>query len=77
MALGLGLYIIPLMLIHDQELIEIAQTPVAALVAFAKCGVGLTLLSRAIIAKRRIGVRIVQAVVGLLLLMAPGLSFWI
>ena len=76
MALGLGLYIIPLMLIHDQELIEIAQTPVAALIAFAKCGVGLTLLSRAIIAKRRIGVRIVQGVVGLLLLMAPGLSFW-
>jgi hypothetical protein len=49
---------------------------VAALIAFAKCGVGLTLLSRAIIAKRRIGVRIVQGVVGLLLLMAPGLSFW-
>jgi TRAP-type uncharacterized transport system fused permease subunit len=77
MALGLGLYIIPLMLIHNQELIEIAQTPLAALVAFAKCGAGLTLLSRAVIAKRRFGVRIAQAVAGLLLLMAPGLSFWI
>jgi TRAP transporter 4TM/12TM fusion protein len=76
MALGLGLYIIPLMLIHNQELIEIAQTPVAALVAFAKSGAGLFLLSRAVIAKLRIGVRIAQAVAGLLLLIAPGLSFW-
>ncbi len=77
MALGIGLYIIPLMLIHNRELIEIAQTPVAALVAFAKCAAGLTLLSRAVIAKRRAGVRIAQAAGGVLLLIAPGLSFWI
>ena len=77
MALGIGLYIIPLMLIHNRELIEIAQTPVAALVAFAKCGAGLYLLSRAVIAKRRAGVRIAQAAGGVLLLIAPGLSFWI
>jgi TRAP transporter 4TM/12TM fusion protein len=77
MALGLGLYIIPLMLIHNQELIEIAQTPAAALVAFAKSGAGLYLLSRAVIAKRRAIVRVAQAAGGLLLLMAPGLPFWI
>jgi TRAP transporter 4TM/12TM fusion protein len=51
MALGVGLYIIPLGMIANPDLIRLGDDPVAALLAFAQMGVGLWLISHAIIAR--------------------------
>ncbi|OUR80550.1 TRAP dicarboxylate transporter subunit DctM [Alphaproteobacteria bacterium 46_93_T64] len=50
MALGLGLYIIPLALIANPALIELSAQPLMALFVFAKIAVGLTAISYGIIA---------------------------
>ena len=45
MALGVGLYIIPLGMIANPALLQLAEQPVTALVAFVQVGLGLGLLS--------------------------------
>ena len=49
MSLGVGLYIIPLTMIANPAIIQIATTPVSALVALAQIGLGLALISYALI----------------------------
>ncbi len=53
MALGIGLYVIPLGMVANPALIALAEAPVAALLAFAQLAVGLTLISWGLIAARK------------------------
>lgn len=68
MALGLGLYFIPLGMIANPALIELGSNPVAALLAAAKVLAGLVALSFAIIAPGKVLLRIGAFCVGLLVL---------
>lgn len=52
MALGLGLYLIPLGMVAQPALIAPVQTPALAALAFMRMGVGLAALSWAVIARR-------------------------
>jgi TRAP transporter 4TM/12TM fusion protein len=49
MRLGVGLFIVPLGFIANPALLQIAETPVAALLAMAKIAIGLWLISFAVI----------------------------
>jgi TRAP transporter 4TM/12TM fusion protein len=68
MALGLGLYFIPLGMIANPALIGLGETPLAALFAAAKVLAGLAALSFAVIAPRFFLWRVVALVVGLVVL---------
>ncbi|PCJ95197.1 MAG: hypothetical protein COA52_03855 [Hyphomicrobiales bacterium] len=68
MALGLGLYFIPLGMIANPALIELGSNPVAALLAAAKVLAGLVALSFAIIAPGKVLLRIGAFFIGLLVL---------
>ncbi|MEP0234020.1 TRAP transporter fused permease subunit [Roseibium sp.] len=50
MALGIGLYIIPLGMIANPDLIALSDAPIAALLAFAQIGLGLGCMSYGLIA---------------------------
>ncbi|WP_370213463.1 TRAP transporter permease [Roseovarius sp.] len=52
MSLGFGLYVIPLAMIANPSLIALAETPLAAVLAALQIGLGLGLMSHAIISKR-------------------------
>jgi TRAP transporter 4TM/12TM fusion protein len=58
MALGLGLYIIPLALIANPTLIALSSDPASALFTFAKIAVGLTAISYGVIAPLQSLIRI-------------------
>ena len=49
MALGVGLYIIPLAMIANPSLIRLESDPIAALLAFFLVGIGLSLISQGLI----------------------------
>lgn len=49
MSLGVGLYIIPLTMVANPSIMEIATDPVSALLALAQIGLGLALISHALI----------------------------
>ena len=49
MALGIGLYIIPLVMVDSPELIALKQHPAAALLVFGRTAVGLSAISHAVI----------------------------
>lgn len=72
MALGLGLYLIPLAMIANPALIALAGDPPGALVAMVKVGAGLALLSHAVIAPGRRWSRIARGLAGAALLFLPG-----
>lgn len=67
MALGVGLYVIPLSMIANDNLIRLTTTPVAALVAFAHVSVGLSCLSFALIGRSSFMKRIALFIVGMTL----------
>lgn len=71
MALGLGLYLIPLGMIAHPALIELSATPLSALGAAVQVALGLTAVSYAVIARWSAVARIAAAVVGLALLFYP------
>ncbi len=64
MALGLGLYIIPLALIANPGLIGLAENPGLAVIAFLKVGVGLTLISYGVIAPLQVVLRLLMSCAG-------------
>lgn len=64
MALGLGLYIIPLAMIANPDLIRVSANATGALIAFAKIGVGLSCFSYALIGRPNWMVRILLATLG-------------
>ena len=49
MALGIGLYLIPLVMVGNPELIELKQAPAEALLIFLRAAVGLAAISHAVI----------------------------
>lgn len=65
MALGLGLYIIPLALIANPDLIALTKNPLAALLQFAKVGVFLASISYGVIAPLNSYLRVILVLAGL------------
>ena len=68
MALGIGLYLIPLGMVANPSLVALAEAPAAAVVAALKVGAGLAAISFAVIAPWRAWVRAGLLSTGLLLL---------
>lgn len=64
MALGLGLYIIPLSMIANPSLIRLSAEPLWSVIAFLHVGAGLTCLSYGIIGQSTLGTRIGLIVLG-------------
>ncbi|MGP1396446.1 MAG: TRAP transporter permease [Inquilinaceae bacterium] len=58
MALGVGLYIIPLGMIANPDLIGLGESPAGALLAVVRVGAGLTLLSHGLIAPHTVIARV-------------------
>jgi len=71
MALGLGLYIIPLILVYNRGIIGISDHPVLAGFIFIKSAAALFFLSRAIILKGPLPIRVLQAALAVGLFMIP------
>lgn len=70
MALGIGLYIIPLGMVANPDLIKLADKPIAALTVFAKLLFGLSALSFGIIGRRAPHYRLLLGLAGLILIFA-------
>jgi len=71
MALGIGLYLIPLGMISTPELIELGDQPVAAILAMIKVGVATTLVAYGVIVPGSLWKRSLAIVAGLVLLLYP------
>ncbi len=71
MALGIGLYVIPLGMIANPALIGLAETPIAAIFSFVKMAVGLSALSYGLIANRSLWQRALLLGGGLLVVFFP------
>ena len=65
MALGVGLYIIPLGMIANPDMLRLAETPFAAILAMLRVAVGLTLISYGLIGARTIVPTVLMVVAGL------------
>ena len=68
MALGMGLYLIPLGMIANPDLIKFGEKPFLALLVMCKVGVALTMISSGIITPKIIWIRIGLCLAGGLLL---------
>lgn len=68
MALGIGLYLIPLGMVANPDLIALVESPLAALFAALRLGLGLGMISFGVIGRGRIVQRIGLIGVGALLL---------
>lgn len=66
MALGIGLYLIPLAMVANPEVIQLVSAPVAAVFDMLKIGIGLAAISFGVIARRAVGVRLLLVVAGAL-----------
>ncbi len=64
MALGLGLYIIPLALIANPTLIALSSDPISAFFTFVKIAIGLIAISYGVIAPLQKSIRIVLTIIG-------------
>ncbi|MBP3128207.1 TRAP transporter fused permease subunit [Thalassospira sp. ER-Se-21-Dark] len=72
MALGIGLYIVPLAMIANSTLIELGSDPVWAIIAGLKVAVGLTAISFGLIAPRPVWPRIGMVALGGAVIFAAG-----
>ncbi|MCA1770492.1 MAG: TRAP transporter fused permease subunit [Halomonas sp.] len=70
MALGIGLYIIPLAMVANPDVIRLAFDPAGAIFDAVKIAVGLTGISYGVIARRAVWLRVVLVVVGALVIFA-------
>ncbi|GAB5470012.1 MAG: TRAP transporter permease [Rhodospirillales bacterium] len=75
MALGLGLYFIPLAMVAEPAIIALAETPLRALAAFLLIGCGLAGLSFGVIAPIRPLLRLALGLAGLALLFGDPLAW--
>ncbi|MGJ8544647.1 MAG: TRAP transporter permease [Sulfitobacter sp.] len=66
MALGVGLYIIPLGMIANPDMLRLAETPIAAIIAMLRVALGLGLVSYGLIGAR--------GIMGTVLLVGAGLA---
>lgn len=72
MALGLGLYIIPLAMVANPTLLELRTSPVLAVLATVKTGLGLGLVSYGVIGLRQPLPRLAATLAGLLVIFVGG-----
>ncbi len=70
MALGIGLYVIPLAMIANPTLIELTSSPLPALAAFVKIGLGLSLISYGVIGFQKPLPKLMATLAGLLVVFA-------
>lgn len=70
MALGIGLYIIPLAMVANPDMIRLAFDPAGALFDTAKVAIGLGAISFGIIAHKALWLRLALVVVGALIIFA-------
>lgn len=70
MALGIGLYIIPLAMVANPDIIRFAFDPLAAVIDTVKIGIGLIGISYGVIARRAAWLRILMITIGALLIFA-------
>jgi len=73
MALGVGLYIIPLGMIANPQLIKLTDEPGAALLSFVQLAAGLGLISYGLIASRKLTMRVVLLSGGAGVIFGPSL----
>ena len=73
MALGIGLYIVPLAMVANASLIDLGSEPVWAIAAGLKVAVGLTAISYGLISPRPLIVRIGLALAGAIAIFAAGI----
>ncbi|UOD51098.1 TRAP transporter permease [Orrella daihaiensis] len=71
MALGLGLYLIPLGMISTPGLIELSASPIAAIIAMLKIGSATTLVAYGVIAPGHWSKRLILVVAGAITLFWP------
>ncbi|RCV91794.1 TRAP transporter permease [Billgrantia montanilacus] len=70
MALGIGLYIIPLAMVANPDIIRLAFDPFAAVFDAVKIAIGLGGISYGVIARRALWLRVLLVVVGALVIFA-------
>lgn len=70
MVLGVGLYVIPLGMIANPDILRVSDAPVAALIAFVRMAVGLAVLSYGLIALRSLATRTAVGLAGLALVLS-------
>jgi TRAP transporter 4TM/12TM fusion protein len=70
MALGVGLYVIPLGMIANPDVLRIAQAPVAALIAFLRMALGLGVLSFGLIALANPVAKVATGLLGLAIVLS-------
>ena len=68
MALGVGLYIIPLAMIANSALLEFANAPELALLSTVKTGIGLALISYGLIGYKNFLARFLAIVMGMIVI---------
>ncbi|WP_299372765.1 TRAP transporter fused permease subunit [uncultured Kiloniella sp.] len=71
MALGVGLYIIPLGMIANPDILSLSDTPFRALLAFLQIGFGLTCISYGLIAAKQAIGRLSLILSGTLIIFTP------
>ena len=71
MALGIGLYIIPLAMIANPDLLRLSSAPLSALFSFVQIALGLGLISYGIIGDSKAIMRVVLIAVGFLVIFIP------
>jgi len=72
MALGIGLYVIPLAMIANPAVIALAASPLAAVLAAVKIGAGLALVSFGLIGYRKPWQRLLSTLAGLAVIFVGG-----
>lgn len=70
MALGVGLYVIPLGMIANPDILRAADAPLAALIAFVRMAVGLAVLSYGLIAIRSLPAKLLVGLAGLAIVLS-------
>ena len=71
MALGVGLYLVPLAMVADPALIAVAEAPGPAVVAFGRIGLGLGLVAWGLLGGLRLPVAALSVVGGIAVALAP------
>lgn len=70
MALGVGLYVIPLGMIANPDILKVAETPFAASIAFLRMAIGLAILSYGLISFEKLAAKIAVGGIGLAIVMS-------
>jgi len=71
MALGIGLYLIPLAMIANPQLIALSSAPVAAILVLGKIALALAMISTGLIVQRSWWLRLALLIMGALALFVP------